>query len=248
MAGKATPKYAQIANDLRAAIEAGEYQPGDRLPGENALIAQYKTSRGTARDALAVLRDEGLTDTRRGAGVFVRNFKMLRRNAAERLSRKVWGAGRSIWDSDTAERGHEEAVEVSTVEAPDYIAGALGLQPGELVVRRSRLHHVEGRVVQQSASYLPAEIVAGTRIATPDTGPGGMYARLLDLGFPPARFREEVRVRMPLTEQARALGVPPTTPVIHIVRTAFTADDRPIEVNEMLLDSNTYLLEYDFSA
>lgn len=33
-----------------------------------------------------------------------------------------------------------------------------------------------------------------------------------------------------------------------VCRTAFTADGRAVEVNEMILDSASYILEYDFDA
>jgi hypothetical protein len=65
------PKYQRIAETLRRAIRSGEYAPGDRLPGENELAAVHAVAKMTARHALAVLKEEGLTETRRGAGVFV---------------------------------------------------------------------------------------------------------------------------------------------------------------------------------
>lgn len=240
--------YRQIANDLRAAIERGEYQPGQRIPGENDLMRDWAVSRNTARDALAVLRDEGLTDTRRGAGNFVRKFKLIPRPANERLSRKTWGEGRSIWSADMQGRPSDADVDVQEVDAPERIAGSLGIAPGDRVCRRSRLYYSEGRPVQMATSYLPAELVAGSPITQPDTGPGGTYARLLDLGHPPAYFREEVRARMPLPEEVKALKLASGIPVIHIFRTAFEEGGRPLEVNEMLLDSNSYLLQYDIHA
>jgi GntR family transcriptional regulator len=48
-AGDAEPVYARIADDLRAAIRAGQYADGDRLPGENALMERYGVARMTAR-------------------------------------------------------------------------------------------------------------------------------------------------------------------------------------------------------
>ncbi|MGI9064116.1 MAG: GntR family transcriptional regulator [Pseudonocardiaceae bacterium] len=66
-AGETTPVYARIAADLRAAIRAGEYVDGDRLPGENALMARYGVARMTARQALATLRYEGLAVSRKGS-------------------------------------------------------------------------------------------------------------------------------------------------------------------------------------
>lgn len=242
------PKYREIANELRAAIERGDYRPGQRIPGENDLMRDHGVSRNTARDALAVLRHEGVTDTRRGAGNFVRQFKLIPRPANERLSRRTWGAGRSIWSADMQGRPSGEEVDVREMSAPERIAGILGIPTGGKVWRRSRTHHSEGRPVQLSTSYLPAGLVAGSPITQPDTGPGGTYARLLDLGHPPARFREEVRARMPIGEEAKLLKLAAGVPVIHIVRTAFEEDGTPLEVNEMVLDGNTYLLQYDIDA
>ncbi|MER5461641.1 GntR family transcriptional regulator [Streptomyces sp. NPDC002668] len=243
-----TPEYRRIANDLRAAIDRGEYQPGQRIPGENDLIRKYEVSRNTARDALAVLRHEGLTDTRRGAGNFVRQFKLIPRPANERLSRSNWGEGRSIWSADMQGRPSSEDVTIGEIKAPERIAGILGVPVGGRVLRRSRVHLSEGRPVQLSTSYFPASLVAGSPITQPDSGPGGVYARLLDLGHPPARFREEVRARMPLGEEAKALKLAAGVPVVHIVRTAFEEDGTPLEVNEMVLDGNSYLLQYDIDA
>lgn len=61
----------QIADLLRVHITNGDYHAGERLPGENALMAQHGISRTTARAALAMLRAEGLIAVRRGVGSFV---------------------------------------------------------------------------------------------------------------------------------------------------------------------------------
>lgn len=46
--------------------------PGDRLPTERLLMAEFGVSRTVVRDAIARLRAEGLVDSRQGSGVFVR--------------------------------------------------------------------------------------------------------------------------------------------------------------------------------
>src|SRR2546429_677280 len=61
-------RYEEIANDLRDAISRGDYSEGDQLPGENVIMRQYGVARATARDALAVVRHEGLAVARPGAG------------------------------------------------------------------------------------------------------------------------------------------------------------------------------------
>lgn len=64
--------YRQLANLLRHAIAAGELAPGALLPTERELADQYAIGVDTVRDALAVLRAEGLIQTRRGHGSRVR--------------------------------------------------------------------------------------------------------------------------------------------------------------------------------
>src|SRR5215469_7269546 len=68
-------KYRAIASDLRAAIQSGDYPPGSRLPGENDIMRDYKVARMTARQALAQLINEGLVTARKGAGVYVSDFR-----------------------------------------------------------------------------------------------------------------------------------------------------------------------------
>jgi hypothetical protein len=45
------PVYRQIADQLRAAIEAGELGPWDRLPSESELMRRYRVAQGTVRYA-----------------------------------------------------------------------------------------------------------------------------------------------------------------------------------------------------
>lgn len=117
-----------------------------------------------------------------------------------------------------------------------------------VAVVRPLVRVADGKPVLLATSFLPAALVAGSAITREDTGPGGTYARLGELGFPPVRFREEVRSRMPSQDEANRLRLSVGTPVMLICRTAFAAEERPVEVNEMTLDSASYVLEYDFDA
>ncbi|MFF3211219.1 GntR family transcriptional regulator [Streptomyces sp. NPDC002886] len=244
------PKYLRIAAALKDAIASGEYGPGDRLPGESDLMATYGVARMTARQAFAVLQAEGLTEARKGAGVYVREFRVgIRRRGIQRLAVEVWGAGGSIWAADG--KGRDPVVEfVGVTEEPptEAVAAVLGLTAGAPACVRRRRFLLDGKPVMFATSYLDAALVAGTPVAEPDSGPGGIYARLAELGHEPARFREEVRSRMPNAEEAASLGLAAGTPVVLVVRTAFDSDGRVVEVNEMVLDASAYVLEYDFDA
>lgn len=67
----ARARYARVADELRAAIVAGRFRPGARLPSERALAEELGVSRATIVSALHLLRGEGLIETRRGAGSWV---------------------------------------------------------------------------------------------------------------------------------------------------------------------------------
>lgn len=243
------PKYQRIADELRTAIRSGAFAPGDRLPGENDLMATYEVARMTARQALSVLRNEGLAEARKGAGVFVRVFRPLRRRGIPRLSHDGWGNGRSVWSAEAQDRTLVvDQIEVGETAAAPRVAAALDLTPGAPVCVRSRRFVLDDKPVLLSVSYLSAELVRGTPIGVPDTGPGGTYARLAELGHRPVRFREEIRCRMPTADESDRLALELGTPVVLIARTALTEPGVVVELNEMTLDSSAYVLEYDFDA
>lgn len=56
----------EVVEVLVDAIRAGLYQPGDLLPPERDLAARLEISRVPVREAIKVLRDEGIVSTRRG--------------------------------------------------------------------------------------------------------------------------------------------------------------------------------------
>jgi DNA-binding transcriptional regulator YhcF (GntR family) len=64
--------YQRIADAVRAQIDAGRYQPGDRLPAQHELAEEHGATRETVKRALKVLQDERRIITRQGAGSFVR--------------------------------------------------------------------------------------------------------------------------------------------------------------------------------
>jgi GntR family transcriptional regulator, transcriptional repressor for pyruvate dehydrogenase complex len=63
--------YQEIALQIKAHIESGEFSVGTRLPAERDLAQQLKVSRPSIREAIIALEVEGLVEVRTGAGVFV---------------------------------------------------------------------------------------------------------------------------------------------------------------------------------
>ncbi|MCP5088658.1 MAG: FadR family transcriptional regulator [Rhodobacteraceae bacterium] len=62
---------AEIATDLRQQISAEQLRYLERLPSERVLSNRYGVSRGTVRDALMHLEQEGLVEIRPGSGTYV---------------------------------------------------------------------------------------------------------------------------------------------------------------------------------
>ena len=58
--------YEQVADQLLAMINSGELKPGDRLPSEAELAADFGVSRTTVREALRILATRNLIHTRKG--------------------------------------------------------------------------------------------------------------------------------------------------------------------------------------
>jgi GntR family transcriptional regulator, transcriptional repressor for pyruvate dehydrogenase complex len=61
----------EVVERLAAEIASGRLSPGARLPTEQQLTVALGVSRTVVREAVAVLRAEGLVETRQGVGAFV---------------------------------------------------------------------------------------------------------------------------------------------------------------------------------
>ncbi len=67
-----TRVYHEIVAQIRDLIAVGRIEPGDRLPPERELADRFKASRSSVRDALRVLEQMGLIETRHGDGNYIR--------------------------------------------------------------------------------------------------------------------------------------------------------------------------------
>ncbi|WP_439664152.1 GntR family transcriptional regulator [Lentzea sp. HUAS TT2] len=241
----------QIAAMFRAAINNRDLAPNERLPSESQLIEHFGVARMTVRTALLELRNEGLVVAEHGKGTFVRPAPPVRRMASDRFARKHRAAGKAAFLAEADKAGYAPSVDrvrVSRSSASVEVAERLGLPPDTEVVVRARRYLANGRPVETAVSYIPADLASGTPIEEPDTGPGGIYARLEDAGHVLDRFREEVSSRMPTPDERRELEVGEGVPVLLVVRTAYDTAGRAVEVCDTVKVAPAYLLEYEFRA
>lgn len=241
--------FRQIADQLREAIDKGRFAEGDKLPSETELVDHYGVSRMTVRNSLGVLQGEGLVVSEHGKGVFVRPRPPVRRLASDRFARRHREQGKSAFTVEADAVGSHPTVdnlEVKEERPSQDIAARLG--GPRRVLARHRRYLLDGRPVEFATSYLPLDIARGTQIAEPNPGPGGIYARLEELGHRLDRFEEEIRARMPAPGEVKTLRLAAGVPVIHLIRTAYDTEGRAVEVCDTVMAADAYVLAYQLPA
>lgn len=242
-------KYKEIADDLRRRIDGGEYSPGERLPSERDLAESYGIAQGTMRQALGVLRNEGILISRVGSGWRVQEWRPIVRNGLKRLKAEQWATGKSIWTVDVEDRDLiPENISIQHLPADTSVATALQLEEGDLVYRRDRRYRLDGVLVLHSIEHFPEDLARGTRITQEDTGPGGVYKRLEEVGHKPVDFQEDFQFRLASPAEAQTLSIAVGAPVVELVRYASDASGRVVSVNRMILDATRYIFRHQYTA
>lgn len=240
-------RWEEIADVLRSAIATGQYPPGSTLPRETDLAERYGVSRPTVHRAMAQLVAEGLLEQTRRRGTIARH-----RPARARISRtrRVYRDEIGYYFDPTAQGWR--ALRPPTIAwgpCPYDVAHLLGVSVGAEVLIRARVmgEPDTGVIRQLATSYLPADLARGTVLAEADTGHGGIYDRLEEMGHSPLHWSEAITARMPTPEEAELLDLPPGVPVLRIVRLATSPEGQPLEVNDTRLDADRFEIGYSLT-
>lgn len=246
-------QYRQVADELRAAIAAGEFPRGTVLPSEPELSEKYGLSRPTINRAIQILRAEGLLRVERGRGTFVSAVPPINRNAVARYSQAVRerAGGRGAFDSELRNLGltPRSVLKVERAQPPAEVAQILGVDETAVsTVRRARRMYADDTPVQLADSYIPLTIAADTVLEQEDSGPGGIVSRMAELGVAQARITESVTVRPPTSEEAEFLKLDDDQRVYAITHTGWTADDQAVEVCLHVMPTHQWVLNYEWST
>jgi DNA-binding GntR family transcriptional regulator len=244
--GGFAPKYHRVAAELRREIRNGVYVPGERMPAETTLVERFRVSLPTIRQALGVLRAEGLIESRHGIGTFVKEDRRL-----QRRSRHRYGRARSDKQLLTSHLRHEITF-AGRQPAPTHFAEAMEVEPDtEVVVWRRLLHDKQtDRVEEIGASYMPVEIAAGTFLEDIQVVPKALFLYVEDLCGKQYHYaRDRWIARSATPEEASILELPPGGQVIHVVHTAEAEDGTVLEVSESIWPAEriTIIDEYAIS-
>ncbi|MEW1749524.1 GntR family transcriptional regulator [Streptomyces angustmyceticus] len=242
--------HERIADRLRRSIRAGRLKPGDPLPPEAQLAEQFGQGVPAVRDALRILRDEGLIEGRPGRGNVVRRPHTT---AVRTNLRHQWEKGRArgpleerarngTTEYETGLQGRDLVFHASyrEIEADEGLARAFALPEGTaLLERRYRTRYAaESTPFSLVTSYLVREAIAGNPELLDETNepwPGGSQAQLHTVGIELGHIEERVTARPPTPDEAAELALPPRSSVLVLRKTSIGIDDRVVDVSDVIL-------------
>ncbi|GAA4240340.1 GntR family transcriptional regulator [Actinomadura meridiana] len=244
------PAYLRIADSLREGIRDGSVPPGSRLPTIAELCEVHGVSEIVVRQAVALLRGEGLVETRRGGGTLVKVIPPARRVAMDRYRAvtRPMAVPETTFTRDQRITWEEYRLDrqFSRVRADDDLGALFELPTGTELLRRRFVFYSRGEPQQISVNYLPWALVGDTPVSDParEPWPGGTLAQLAYLGHPPTRVEESVRSRMPTPEEAETLGMSEGVPVLAITRRLLSRVDVMEVCRDIVLPADRVVLDY----
>jgi len=223
------PRYARVAQLLRQRINKGIWQPGDRLPSLEELMAEFDVARVTVRQAISLLAQEGRVTVGRGRGTVVQP-------AASR--EQTLHLETSLAELANAYRTDQPSL--TLIDERRAQAPAAIIEAGTPVARYRHLHRVharEGEPYCVIAIYLDESLF---RRAPARFRRETIIPVLLDLPeCRIARAHQTLQLSVADTETARLLGIARHAAVGEVSRFFFDDEDRVIYFAEV-----TYRAEY----
>lgn len=242
-------KAQEIARILAGEIRSGGREPGDRLPSESELSQRFHVARMTARRALMQLRADGMAIAHIGQGTFVAGPRTIRRlDPRDRLSRARRSRDQAAFRAEATEQGWrpESRTVIWFEPAADY-AELLGIGERDEVCVRDRVMSADAVPVMLATSRFPREISRGSAIEEENTGPGGVHARIEELGYPLTSFEALYSAKIPSRSECLALRVSAQSALLIERRIAYSGE-RAVEINDQLMPAHIWEVRHSWDA
>ncbi|MFH8381434.1 GntR family transcriptional regulator [Kitasatospora sp. NPDC018058] len=213
------PLHQRLGAEFQRRIESGEWPEGEPVPSESQLCAEFGTSRGPVRQALAMLRREGSLVGGRGKP------PVARRSAPS----QPFGTFLSFtqWARTIGREPGQTTVEVARRRATPEAAARLGLTEGEPVVELVRLRLLDGVPAMLERSTFVHEVGRILFDFDPDTG--SVYEELLrrDVDLHHARHTIDAVAAEP--SDAELLRITVGDPLLRVRRLTTSSQGVPLE-------------------
>ena len=230
------PQYRQIEQALRERISA--LRPGERLPSDADLCAEFGVSRMTARNAMQRLAEDGLIRREPGRGSFVAEPPMHRRaNRLMTFTQEMLRTGRVP--------SSQVLVRVIRPSSPAE-ATSLGIPSREPVLHLRRLRLADGEPVALESAILIG--ASANAVMTADLDRGSLHETLRRAGFELARGTATIAAAAATAEEALLLGTRAGGPLLVERRVIMDAHGARIESTESVYPADRYALEVQFEV
>lgn len=218
------PLYYQIKEEIRSWITNKKMLPAHTLPSENELAKQFKVSRLTIREAISHLVQEGLLIRRRGQGTFVTEDEKL----IEGLSLESYSFLDEIYYQ--VQKLKTKSVVLEEVVPPEAIKEMLQLDAStQIVTRIKRIRYLGDKALNYIINHIPQEL--GSQLKEKDLLDKPLLQILQqDLHVIFSEAFQTVSASFADKEVADALAIPLGSPILHIERTMYVGNHKPIEV------------------
>jgi GntR family transcriptional regulator len=142
------PLYQRLRDQLAEQIANNRWRPGEAIPTEAALSAEYQLSTGTVRKAIDALVSEGILERQQGRGTFIRRAQF--QSSLFRFFR---------FQTVSGERQVPESriLSIEPIAAPSAVAQALGLPADAPVIRIVRVRLLDVKPVLAEEIWLPRQ-------------------------------------------------------------------------------------------
>lgn len=213
------PVYIKIHDEIREAIDAGRWKPGDKIPAERELAEQFDVSRMTLRQAIMLLVDEGVLDRRVGSGTFVSEPKVQEQlNGVVSFTEMMAASGKTA----TSKTVSYHLSSSSTSEQK-----RLNLDAGQQVLRMERVRYGDGEPIAYEVASIPAELVEGLQR---ETLSNSLYKTLLEeRGLRVAHAQQTVTAAAVTERVADLLQIKRNDPVLVLRQITFDQKQEPFE-------------------
>ncbi len=229
-----TPLYRQMVALLTNRIRTGAVAPGEYLPSENDLCAEFGVSRITAKRAMNELARAGLVTRERGRGTRV---------LENRIS-PVYSASIDGWRENVSLMGRQtsaQVLEFAYVPASAEVAAALEIEPGGTVQHTVRVRRLNGEPISHLVTYVPEDI--GRRYKREDLGNNPLHRLLERAGIRIATAWQSLTATLADPQVAALLAIPVGSPLIEVERVVRDGSGHPVQFIRVLYRPDLYRFE-----
>ena len=222
------PLHAQVKQLMIQRLVAGVWRPGTILPSEADLASEFGVSPGTVRKALDAMAGDNLVVRKQGKGTFV---------AEHDHNRDLFHFFQVVAESERRELPESEILDLGRAKATAKAARRLDIKTASSVIRFRRLRRLAGRPVMVETITVPEALFPDLDPTAGDTL-YAVYQRRFGITIVGAD--ERLRAGAATTAEAELLGIEARAPLIEIERTAFTFNDRPVELRISRFDTRQH--------